>query len=160
MTEQSNPIPAPSRTFMMIKPDAVRGRSIGAIIATLENHGFEVVRIRDRQLTPAFVDHFYAEHVGKPYYPPHQAFMVSGLVVGLELRGENAIGRLRGLAGASDRAKALQGTFRQRFGRGMPENAVHSSDSSEAALREAQLFFDTFAYRDPREFGADEGTCG
>ena len=44
--------------------------------------------------------------------------------------------------GATDPAKAEEGTIRKEFGDSMGENAVHGSDSPESAQRELSLFFE------------------
>ncbi|HEV8420568.1 MAG TPA: nucleoside-diphosphate kinase, partial [Actinomycetota bacterium] len=43
--------------------------------------------------------------------------------------------------GATDPAKAAQGTIRGDFGIQITENLVHGSDSPESAPRELALFF-------------------
>jgi nucleoside-diphosphate kinase len=58
-----------------------------------------------------------------------------------KVTGREAISVLRALMGATDPAKAAQGTIRGDFGIEITENLVHGSDSSESAARELALFF-------------------
>jgi nucleoside-diphosphate kinase len=67
--------------------------------------------------------------------------MTSGTVVGVHLRREDAVRRLRELVGATNPAEATCGTIRFRFGRSIQENAVHASDSDENAARELGIIF-------------------
>ena len=67
--------------------------------------------------------------------------MSSGPIVVQVLQGEDVIKRYRALMGATDPAKAEQGTIRAAFGGQLPHNAVHGSDSPESAAREISFFF-------------------
>ena len=67
--------------------------------------------------------------------------MSSGPVVVLVLEGEDAIKRHRDLMGATDPAKAANGTIRKAFGTHIEHNAVHGSDSAETAQFELAYFF-------------------
>jgi nucleoside-diphosphate kinase len=67
--------------------------------------------------------------------------MTSGPVVVMVLEGENAILRNREIMGATDPAKAAEGTLRKLFAASVGENAVHGSDSPTSAAREIAYFF-------------------
>jgi nucleoside-diphosphate kinase len=57
------------------------------------------------------------------------------------LEGEDAINLNRTLMGATDPKKADKGTIRNLYAESIAANAVHGSDSPEAAAREIKLFF-------------------
>ena len=57
------------------------------------------------------------------------------------LEGENAIRRWRDLMGATDPAKAAEGTLRKRFAENIERNACHGSDAPETAAFETGYFF-------------------
>jgi nucleoside-diphosphate kinase len=67
--------------------------------------------------------------------------MTSGPVVVQVLAGEDAVARNRDVMGATDPAKAAQGTVRKRFAESIEANSVHGSDSVENATREIGFFF-------------------
>jgi nucleoside-diphosphate kinase len=67
--------------------------------------------------------------------------MSSGPVVAAILEKDNAVEDFRTLIGATDPAKAAEGTIRKRFAKNLQENAVHGSDSDENALIEGSFFF-------------------
>ncbi len=132
------------QTFGIIKPNAVQDGNIGNILSAIEKAGFTLRGMRMARLTPAICKGFYAEHVHKGFYPELEAFMTEGPVVLLCLEGENAIVRWRELMGATDPAKAAEGTLRKLYGANMGRNATHGSDSPESAAREVGYFFSAF----------------
>jgi nucleoside-diphosphate kinase len=132
------------RTFAIVKPDAVQAGHIGEILSTIEQNGLKIVGLKLTRLTPAICKGFYHEHVGKGFYAELEAFMTEGPVTILVLEGENAILRWRDLMGATDPAKAAEGTLRKRFGASIGRNATHGSDKPESAKFEVGYFFNAF----------------
>jgi len=132
------------QTFGIIKANAVQDGNIGKILSAIEKAGFTLRGMRLARLTPSICKGFYAEHVNKGFYPELEAFMTEGPVVLLCLEGENAILRWRELMGATDPAKAAEGTLRKLFGENMGRNATHGSDSPVSAAREVSYFFSAF----------------
>jgi nucleoside-diphosphate kinase len=59
------------------------------------------------------------------------------------LEKDNAIADLRKLMGATDPAKAEQGTLRKAFASSVEANVIHGSDSEESASLEIAYFFTT-----------------
>ena len=57
------------------------------------------------------------------------------------LEGENAIAKYREIMGATDPAKAADGTIRKLFAKSVGENSVHGSDAAETAAQEIAQFF-------------------
>ena len=70
---------------------------------------------------------------GRPFFDELCAFMSSGPTVVQVLEGENAILRNREIMGATDPAKAAEGTIRKEFATSIGENSVHGSDAAETA---------------------------
>lgn len=129
------------RTLSIIKPDAVRNRKIGAIIARLEDAGLRVIAARMLALPRAQAGEFYAVHKDRPFFGALVDFMTSGPVLAQVLAGENAVAKNREIMGATDPANAAPGTIRADFAANVEENAVHGSDSPETARREIAFFF-------------------
>jgi len=67
--------------------------------------------------------------------------MSSGPIVAAILEKENAVADFRKLIGATDPAKAEEGTIRKLYAESMSHNAVHGSDSDENAIIESDFFF-------------------
>ena len=128
-------------TLFMIKPDAVKNRKVGPILAEVEKAGFEILDLRLVRLTPDTARRFYAVHEGKPFLNDLVSFMSSGPAVPMRLRRENAVPALRELIGATDPKEAKPGTIRALYAESKQNNAVHASDSQDNARTEIQFFF-------------------
>ena len=129
------------RTLTIVKPDAVRNGSVGAILARLQEEGFRVVALRQRWLSLREAEGFYHVHRARPFFGELTQFMSSGACVPIVLERENAIARLREVMGATDPAKADAGTLRKAFGTDIGQNAVHGSDAAATAREEISYFF-------------------
>jgi len=129
------------RTLAIIKPDAVGRHHIGAITMMYEKAGLIPLGMKLMRLTKAQAEAFYYVHKQRPFFDSLCSFMSSGPVVVLVLEGEDAIKRHRDLMGATDPAKAADGTIRKAFGTHIEHNAVHGSDSAETAQFELAYFF-------------------
>ena len=132
---------AVERTLSIIKPDATRRNITGEIIARLEKAGLKVVAQRRARLSKEQAEGFYAVHRERPFFKSLVAFMTSGPVVVQVLEGEGAVARNREVMGATDPAKAAQGTIRKDFAEAIEANSVHGSDSAENAANEIRFFF-------------------
>lgn len=128
-------------TLAIVKPDAVAGRKLGAIVAHLEKEGFVIRAARLARLTRAEAGAFYAVHEGRPFYPELVEFMTSGPCLPLALERADAVAHLRAVIGATDPTEAAPGTIRKLFAESKGRNAIHASDSPENALREVAFFF-------------------
>lgn len=128
-------------TFTMIKPDAVRNGHVGEMLAIILKNGFRIRAMKLSRLTPEQAGKFYAVHQERPFYGELCAYMSSGPIVAALLEKENAVEDFRTLIGATDPAKAAEGTIRRMFAKSISENAIHGSDSDENALVEGRFFF-------------------
>ncbi|MGD7707704.1 nucleoside-diphosphate kinase [Microlunatus sp. Y2014] len=129
------------RSFVLIKPDAVRRGLVGAVLSRFESKGLHIVAMEQRTIDGELADQHYAEHVERDFYPPLREFVTSGPSVALVLEGDQAIEVIRLLNGATDGRKAAPGTIRGDWSLSNRENLVHGSDSPESAAREIALWF-------------------
>jgi len=132
---------AVERTLFIVKPDATARNLTGKILAHVEEKGFRIVEARFARLTREQCNEFYAEHVGKPFFPELVDFMTSGPVLLCCLQREGAVTMLREVIGATDPALAAEGTVRRLYAESKGRNSVHASDSVASAEREVKLFF-------------------
>ena len=130
-----------NRTFTIVKPDSVRKGNFGKIISRLESEGFRVLGIKKMALTQSQAEGFYAVHRERPFYRALVEYMTSGPVYVAALERDNAVAQLRKVMGATDPAKADEGTIRKDFGESIEQNAIHGSDSDENAAIEIGFFF-------------------
>ncbi|HEX4340211.1 MAG TPA: nucleoside-diphosphate kinase [Polyangiaceae bacterium] len=129
------------RTLCIIKPDAVEKRAQGAIIQRLSEEGFRVVAMKQTTLPRQVAEGFYAVHKARPFFDELCTFMTRGPVVIVALERDNAVAHYRNVIGATDPAKAADGTIRKLYGANVGENAVHGSDSVENGRNECAYFF-------------------
>lgn len=125
----------------MIKPDATSKGYTGAILNQIIQAGFTIKAMKWTKLTKEQAGAFYEIHKERPFYGELVDFMSSGPIVAAILEKENAVTDFRKLIGATDPAKADEGTVRKRYAASVGENAVHGSDSDENALIESDFFF-------------------
>lgn len=129
------------RTFAIIKPDAVRARAAGRILARIEEAGFAIRAMRLEHLTKKEAEGFYAVHREKKFFGSLTEFMSSGPCIVMALEAPDAIRKWRELMGSTDPAKAADGTLRREFGASIENNATHGSDAPETAAFELGYFF-------------------
>jgi nucleoside-diphosphate kinase len=129
------------RTFSILKPDATARNLTGAINAMIEKAGLRIVAQRRIQMSRADAEKFYEVHKERPFYGELVEFMTSGPVVVQVLEGENAIAKYREVMGATDPAKAADGTVRKVHAKSVGENSVHGSDAADTAKKEIGQFF-------------------
>lgn len=131
----------PERTLVLIKPDAVRRGLVGEVLSRFERKGLTIAAMDQRSVDGGMADRHYAEHLERDFYPPLRDFITSGPLVAMVLEGDQAIGVVRSLVGATDGRAAAAGTIRGDLSLSNRENLVHASDSAPAAAREIALFF-------------------
>jgi nucleoside-diphosphate kinase len=129
------------RTFLMVKPDAVKRGLIGQIITRFEAKGFRMVAGKLMNISAELAKKHYGEHEGKPYYDDLITFITSGPVFAMVWEGENVIRLARLMMGSTDPEKAAPGTIRGEFATHINRNVIHGSDSPDNAEREIGLFF-------------------
>ncbi len=132
---------AGTRTFTMIKPDAVGAGNSGAIIKMIEEAGFRIVAMKKTKLSQERAGQFYAIHKERPFYNDLCEYMSSDAIVPMILEKDNAVEDFRKLIGATDPKKAEPGTIRNLFAKSIEANAIHGSDSDENAVVEGNFFF-------------------
>ncbi|MGI6035223.1 MAG: nucleoside-diphosphate kinase [Limnochordia bacterium] len=129
------------QTLVILKPEIIARGLVGRILQRLEDKG---LRIRDlvlKQLERDTVEAHYAHHASRPFFPDLVDYMISGPVVLAVVEGPQAIAVVRNLCGHTNPAEAAPGTIRGDFSIELPANAIHASDSPEAAQAEIQRFF-------------------
>lgn len=132
---------AGTRTFTMLKPDALEANNTGKIIDMIIEAGFSIKAMKLTHLTDGEAKEFYAVHKERPFYGELVAYMTSGPIVAAILEKSNAVEDFRKLIGATDPADAADGTIRKKYAESKAKNAVHGSDSDENAEIEANFHF-------------------
>ena len=129
------------RTFSILKPDATERNLTGAINAIIEKAGLRIVGQKRVRISKEQAQRFYGVHKDRPFFGELVEFMTSAPVVVQVLEGDNAIAKYREVMGATDPAKAADGTIRKVHAKSIGENSVHGSDSPDNAKIEIAQFF-------------------
>lgn len=126
-------------TLALFKPDLV-GRSLDKeVLEFLLETNFEVIAYHPFEMTKEFASLFYAEHIGKSFFPELVTYMTSGPTIALILKGEDAVRTWRN----------LMVSLRQVYGIDTTRNSFHGSDSIGAAAREIELIFNKYKQSEP-----------
>ena len=129
------------KTFIILKPDAVKNNHIGDILARIEKEKFRIAGLRLLNLSKADAKKFYEVHKERPFYDDLCNYMSSGPVVVACLEANGAVQKWRDLIGATDPKEAAPNTIRNLYAESKEANAVHGSDSAENAKNEIAFFF-------------------
>jgi nucleoside-diphosphate kinase len=141
------------RSLVLIKPDAVRRTLLGPVLTKLAETKLLLIAARLRKVSLELAKEHYVQHEGKHFYAQLLDYITGKLhgapydrVLALVYEGENAIQKIRTLAGDTNPEKALPDTLRGMFGRittaGLFENVVHASGNRSEAEREIKLWFE------------------
>ena len=139
------------RTFVLLKPDAVRRTLVGEIISRFERAGLTCTALKMTLANRELAESHYKAHQGKPFFPPLVDLLCSGPCVAMSWEGAHAVSVVRKIVGATEPKEASPGTIRGDFCHmsyersrerlGVIPNLVHASDSSESAEEELGLWF-------------------
>lgn len=129
------------KTLVLIKPDAVYRRLVGAILTHYEDNRLTIDALKWSMPDEALLSEHYKEHVDKPFYPKLIHFMQSGPMIALVLSGVDAVERVRKINGATYYINADCGSIRGKYASDATQNLVHGSDSIESANREINIWF-------------------
>ena len=130
-----------TRTFTMIKPDAVQNKYTGQIISHIENAGFKIIAMKLRKLSTQQAQDFYEVHKERPFFNDLIKYITSGPIIAAVLEKENAVEDFRKLIGSTNPEDADEGTIRKLYAKSIDANAIHGSDSDENAEIESNFHF-------------------
>jgi nucleoside-diphosphate kinase len=129
------------QTLVLLKPDCVQRRLVGAILRRFEQKGLRLAGMKLVQAARALAEAHYAVHKGKPFYDSLLGFLTSGPTVAVVLEGREAVAVVRQLMGPTDGTKAPPATIRGDYALSVQNNLIHGSDSPENAAAEIKLWF-------------------
>lgn len=137
------------RTLVLIKPDAIQRGLIGEITSRFERKGLKLVGCKMMSLDEAILREHYAHIADKPFFPGVANFMKSSPVLAMCWEGLEAVEAVRLITGATKARQADAGTIRGDLAMSVSCNVIHTSDTSENAVKEVARFFkqdDLFDY--------------
>jgi nucleoside-diphosphate kinase len=129
------------RTLILLKPDCVQRRLVGAVLQRFEQKGLRLAALKLVHADRALAEKHYEVHKGRPFYESLLSFLTSGPTIALVLEGREAVVVARNLIGTTDGVQAAPGTIRGDFAISKQNNLIHGSDSVENAGKEMALWF-------------------
>lgn len=129
------------RTFVILKPNAVRRGLVGEILKRFEQRGIKIVGLKFLKMTREQAEKLYEPHKGKQFYDELLEFMLSGPIVAVILEAPRCLELVRHIVGATDPLKAEAGSIRGEFALTITKNLIHASDSTDNFIRESSIFF-------------------
>jgi nucleoside-diphosphate kinase len=131
----------PSRTLVLIKPDAYERGLTGELLSRFERKGLRITALRLLEADEEIANRHYAEHAEKPFFGELVEFITGGPLVAAVLEGHEAIAATRQVIGATNPLEAAPGSIRGELALEVTFNLVHGSDSPESAEREIAIWF-------------------
>ena len=120
--------------FIIIKPGFLKYTD--NIIKDLRRLDFIVIEAKEKTLTKDEAEIIYSCHKGKPFFDKLIRYMTSGPSIGMIL-----LSPFSDRESATETLKQLKDKYRKRYSIDKTHNVMHSSDSYQNALYEAEAFF-------------------
>lgn len=143
------------RTLVLIKPDAMVKKLGGNIISELDRLGLKMIGLKLVNVQKELAEqHYYdiAERHSQEIFEKLVQHLTGKLhgnenVIAIVYEGENAIQKIRDVAGATHPEKSDPISIRGKYGRVHTEtdcfeNVLHASSEPSEAEREIKLWFD------------------
>ena len=139
-------------TLVLIKPDGIKKSLTGNILTRLSETKLRIVGSKVVQVSKELAEKHYAHLKDKPFFNDVINYLRGNpygeeyrRVLALVYSGDNAIQKVRELAGATNPEEASPTSIRGQYGRittkGIFENVVHCSANEPEAETEIKLWF-------------------
>ena len=125
------------RTYIMLKPDALKRGVAGEIISRIEHKGYKIVEAKTMTLGEEILKEHYAHIADKPFFPELVAYMTSGPVLAMIVEGPDVVLGMRILMGATKFEEAAPGTIRGDYAFCTTENLIHGWRMPKLRLRDS-----------------------
>lgn len=137
-------------TLVIVKPDGLQKSLTGNILTRLSEGKLKIIGAKIIKVTEDLAKKHYSHLSDKPFFSELIQYITGekhgeNRVLAMVYYGEEAIAKVRELAGATNPEEAVPTTIRGQYGRiltsGLFENVIHASSSDDEAKREIQLWF-------------------
>ncbi len=141
---------AQEATLVIIKPDGLKKSLTGNILSRLSEAKLKIIGAKVVAVNKALADKHYHHLKEQAFYPQLIRYITGELhgenrVMALVYYGEDAIVKVRALAGATNPEEADPVSIRGAYGRiltaGLFENVIHASSEPKESEREIKLWF-------------------
>lgn len=138
-------------TLVLIKPDGLKKSLTGNILTRLSETKLEIAAAKIIRVSRELAEEHYYHMKGKPFFEELIKYIRGELherrkVLAMVYHGEDAIRKVREIAGATNPEEANPISIRGAYGRittsGLYENVIHTSTNEAEAEREIKLWFE------------------
>ena len=138
------------QTLVLIKPDGLKKSLTGNILTRLSETKLEIVAAKIVRPSKELAEEHYKQMKDKPFFNELIKYIRGELhdrkkVMAMVYWGEDALNKVRALAGATNPEEADPVSIRGSYGRittkGLYENVIHASTNEAEAEREIKLWF-------------------
>lgn len=148
------------QTLVIVKPDGLKKSLTGNILTRLSETKLRIVAAKVVHVSPELAEKHYIHLKDKPFFQEVVNYICGELhgaeyrrVLAMVYRGDDAIVKVRKLAGTTNPEEAEATSIRGQYGRlttkGLFENVLHCSSDEKEAEREIKLWFE------PQEIAED-----
>ncbi len=142
-----------NKTLVVIKPDGIKKSLTGNILTRLSETKLRIIGAKVMVVTRKLAEEHYSHLIDKPFFEDVYRYMSGEIyeekyrrVLALVYSGDDAVLKVRQLAGATNPEEADSATIRGQYGRitsqGVFENVLHCSATPEEAEKEIKLWFE------------------
>ena len=139
-------------TLVLIKPDGLVKSLTGNILSKLSEAKLIIIGAKVVRVSRKLAEEHYKHLKDKPFFDGLIRYIQGEpygeeytRVLALVYQGEDAIGKVRSIAGATNPEEAAPTSIRGAYGRittkGVFENVIHASANEEDSEREIKLWF-------------------
>jgi len=137
-------------TLVIIKPDGLKKSLTGNILTRLSETKLEIIAAKVMRVSRELAAEHYRHMQDKVFFEELLKYIMGELhnrkkVLAMVYYGEDAIRKVRLLAGSTNPEEAEPTSIRGAYGRittkGLCENIIHASENEEEAEREIKLWF-------------------
>jgi nucleoside-diphosphate kinase len=139
------------KTLIVIKPDGLKKSLTGNILTRLSETKLEIVAAKIIRVSRELAVEHYKYMEDKPFFEELIKYIQGELherrkVMAMVYWGDDAINKVRKVAGSTNPEEADPTTIRGSYGRittkGLYENVIHTSSNEAEAEREIKLWFE------------------
>jgi nucleoside-diphosphate kinase len=144
---------ANTKTLVIIKPDGIQKSLTGNILTRLSETKLRIIGAKMLHVSRKLAETHYAHLKGQPFFESVINYMCGDVydkpyrrVLAMVYTGQDAVAKVRKLAGVTNPEEADPASIRGQYGRitskGIFENVVHCSATPEEAEVEIKLWFE------------------
>ncbi len=140
-----------NQTLILIKPDGLKKSLTGNVLTRLSETKLEIIAAKIVRVSRQLAEEHYKHLKDQPFFEELIRYIQGELhqrkkVMAMVYWGEDAIRRVREIAGATNPEEASPTSIRGQYGRittkGLYENVIHASANEQEAEREIKLWFE------------------